>query len=168
MKLSIALMACSTIVKYQDQIKNVADTWYKESWSEGVPCCFFTGEQINISESTFRLMNNDHLIHLPGVKDDYLSASDKHWLGLKYMFDNFDSDFIMIAGTDNYIDVKNLKTILAKYDCNHPFIISGKQQSRDCAGIRFQIFPLGGCGIIFTRAAVKIMYNYLSSFKNDW
>lgn len=166
--ISIGVMTCTTLPKYQDEVRNVVNTWYKDSWMNDVPVYFFAGEERNEFVDELDLISDDHIVHLKGIGNDYESASHKQWLGFKYLYDNLKSDFVMIVGTDNYVWSERLFTILEKYDPEQAFLIGGKQQSRNTAGVQYQIFSLGGAGVILTRGAIRKIYNVIDGLHARW
>jgi hypothetical protein len=70
---------------------------------------FFLGE-----EKT-DLVSEDY-IYLDGVQNDYLSASFKQNLGLKYIYENYECKYVYIAGTDTYVVIDNLVKYLENCD----------------------------------------------------
>jgi hypothetical protein len=42
-----------------------------------------------------QILQGDQFIHLPGVKDDYLSTSFKQWFGLDFIYRHENPKFIM-------------------------------------------------------------------------
>lgn len=163
-RISIGCMSCTTLDHYFQEIKSVTGTWYPDCWNLDIPVYFFTGEKIANNEKSLK---TDHIIHLKDVDDSYNSASLKQWLGLKYLYDTHPSDFYMIVGTDNYVWGSHLLNILDKYNPDYPFLISGYGQVR-MVGTKQQYFSFGGCGLILTRTAVKLLYDKLPLLYNDW
>ena len=164
MKLSIGVMGCTTIPKYFQEVKSILNTWVPECWENGIPVYLFVGEKIAEEE---KLLNTQYIIHLEGVGDDYNSASEKQWLGYKYLYDNVPSDFYMIVGTDNYVWWKNLSPIIEKYNPNNAFLIGGYGEVR-IFDRKQQYFPFGGAGLILTHEALKRLYPRLTSLFSEW
>ena len=100
----ICLFGCATIEKYKKQIQFINETWIKKAKERNIITLFFLGE-----EQTDLVGEN--YIYLKGVGNDYLSASYKQDLGLKYIYENYnDIEFVYVAGTDVYINIDNLLT----------------------------------------------------------
>jgi hypothetical protein len=105
--LVICVYACATVDKYRDQIRNIRDTWGKlcnvPSYTEnieGIPdnivqmvrgkikMVFFLGEEPTTPEFV-----GDEYVYLPGVQNDYLSASYKQNAGMKWLHYNYSYDY---------------------------------------------------------------------------
>ena len=77
----IGIFACPTIIKYKNEIDIINESWGKTCDEYNIKYFFFMGEERTKLEG-------DKYIFLKGIKNDYASASDKHWLGYKYIYDN--------------------------------------------------------------------------------
>ncbi|MFY7729337.1 MAG: hypothetical protein ACOVRN_07465 [Flavobacterium sp.] len=109
----------------------------------------------------------DQYIHLPGVKNDYLSASYKQFLGLKYIYEHYQPKFIMSIGTDTYVNIKKLNLFLTQYDPNESLYIGGHGDIRDL-GICKVFFHSGGPGFILSKTCLHYIYNQLDTFMDTW
>ena len=69
---------------------------------------YFLGEQ--------KILDGEKFIHLPGVGDDYLSATYKQWYGLKYIFEKYKSKFTIFIGTDTYVNIPKCLDLIKKYE----------------------------------------------------
>lgn len=141
-RLAIGLLATSAHKKYRDQIIACRQTWVAEAEPLGVPVLFFGGGHHH---------DEAPLVNLPGVLDDYSSASDKQYLGLKYLYENHPSDFYFFAGTDNYILIKRMLVLLESYDPNDLLYIGGHGWHRNING-KAIYFHSGGGGFILSHA----------------
>jgi len=128
---------------------------------------FYRGKKISEEADSLKFIDNSHLVHLKGIKDDLESASHNNGCGYKYLYDNVPSDFYIIVGTDNYVWGDRLFSILNKCNPDHPFLISGYGQTRNI-NHKIQYFPFGGCGIILTKSAARILYPKFDQLFNDW
>ena len=98
--LIICVFGCHTIDKYKQQIKKINETWGKkcESYSNIKLLYYLGGERTDeFSDSRY--------IYLPNITNDYLSASYKQFLGLKQVYENFNTKFIICCGTDTYLNI---------------------------------------------------------------
>lgn len=163
MKITVGVMACTSKKNYIDEIIYCLDTWVPDLVKEGCNVFFFTGDK-SLDTHTFDYPN---VIHLPKIGDDQISATDKQWLGYKYLYENDPSDFYCLVGTDNYVRLDKLKLMLEKYDKTKDFCISGYIQTR-YFGRKCITFPFGGSGIILTHSALAKMIPDIENFKNQW
>jgi len=161
--LVIGVMASLADEKYTLQAMACNETWVKEAESLSIPVVFFCG---NVEERYFFTPSNVKFHHFP-IKDDYTSATLKTWFGFRHLL-KYKADYYLIAGTDNYIEVKRTLERLKRYNPNVPSLIGGYAQTRTME--REIMFPTGGGGMILTRAALedlspRIEY-YLETWKN--
>lgn len=163
MKICIGVMTCVSKKPYHDEFVSCLETWVPICEENDIPVYFFTGDK-KCGESS---IVNDRIIYLEDIKDDYASATDKQWLGYKFMYDNVPADFYCILGTDNYVWPEKIKSVLEKYKECGPILISGYQQAR-YIGVKCVTFPFGGSGIFLSRSAVEKLYPKLTSFKHEW
>ena len=99
------IFGCDTIDKYRKEILKIKETWGK---APKAPCekdlenkiLFFLGEK--------GPLHDDDCIHLENVENDYLSASYKQYGGLKYIYENYNFNYIFICGTDTFVLMDNL------------------------------------------------------------
>lgn len=161
--LSLGLMATCISDKYRDQIRGCQETWVAEASHLNVVVRYFVGEHVDpILEAEVPT-----LVHLPGIGDDYASASSKQWHGLRWMLDHTPADYYFLGASDNYVEVQRLLDVLQKYNPQQPFIISGYGESRRFYG--YQIYmPLGGCGIVFTHSALVQIAPHFEEWQKSW
>jgi hypothetical protein len=163
--LIIGIYACGIDPKYRHEINVINSTWGKSCEKLGVRYLFFMGEE----ETDYK---DDKYIYLKGVKNDYLSATYKHWHGYKYIYDNFpDTKFILMIGSDTFVDVqKLLNECFSKYDYNDEIIIGGITNEGHIRTIedKQMIFIDGGSGYVITKAThKKLCYLYENKFE-EW
>ena len=151
-KLIICIYSCDTIPKYQEQIFNIKQTYEKtasELFPNEVKILFFLGEEVILDDYNF--------IHLKGVKNDYLSASYKQYYGLKYIYENYDTEFIIALGTDSYINIPKTLQLLSNFDFNKPLYIGGHGDTRHINDKKIY-FHSGNGGFIISKEFLKQIY----------
>ena len=172
------IFGCDTIEKYRREILKIKETWSKEPQvptgkEPQVPTgkvpkepvekvLFFLGEH-----GPFQ---GDDYIHLENVENDYLSASYKQYGGLKYIYKNYDFNYIFICGTDTYVLTKNLTKYLEedpRISPEKPLVIGGHGDNRQICGDTLHFFS-GGGGIILTKATMDIIYPELDTMQEEW
>jgi len=114
----ICIFACATIDKYKNQILKINDTWGKYAENKGIKVLYFLGE-----EPTDLI--DDKYVYLKGVSNDYLSASYKQNLGLKYIYENYDAKYVYCCGTDTYINIEKLILYLKTFNDHDKLYIGG-------------------------------------------
>jgi hypothetical protein len=160
-KVIIGVMGCITNEKYMLQIKKINETWGKNV-SKFVKVLFFLGEEkLNTQE-----FNGEEYIYLNGVLNDYLSASDKQNLGLKYIHDNYNCDFSLIVGSDSFVNIPKLLLFLENYNSEDKLYIGGHGCNRVIGNKNYYFHS--GAGIILSSLALKQLYPYLSNLLNEW
>ena len=104
--LIVLVYACYTVSKYKKQIEIMNSTWVKKCETyKNIKVLYFLGE-----EKIHGFNDTDCIkyINLFGVKNDYLSASYKQFLGMKYIYENYKTKFIICLGTDTYLNIPKL------------------------------------------------------------
>ena len=153
-KLIICVFGCATIPHYRKEIDKINLTWRKRADELSVRVLFFLGE-----EKTDLV--GDEYIYLPGVANDYNSASHKQNLGLKYIYEKFDADFVYVCGTDTYVNVDSMLNLLCNYSRNDNVFIGGHGFYREVNNIPYYLHS-GGAGFILPRMLHTMIYPYLS------
>lgn len=167
-RVAIGAMACTSLPKYVAQLQACLETWVPDCERSGIPVRFFDGEFFSMVTQIQKAgVDDPRIVRLPGVGNDYNSASDKQWLGFQRLHVEFDPDFALIVGTDNYVWVDNLLRLLQDLSPEAPWAIGGFQQARCYLG-RYWVFPLGGGGLLLSRGALKIMAEQFPSFADRW
>ena len=160
-RLIICVFACATIPKYKDEILKIEETWGKYSNQKGIKILYFLGE-----EQT-DLQDASKYIYLDGVKNDYNSAGDKQNLGLKYIYENYNTDFVFVCGTDTYINVEKMLLLLNEYSRDQPLYIGGHGDTRSVCGKKCY-FHSGGAGFILSNECLHLIYRKLWSMTSNW
>jgi SAM-dependent methyltransferase len=160
-RIIICVFACATIPKFKDEILKIEQTWGKYSTQKGIKVLYFLGE-----EQT-DLQDASKYIYLDGVKNDYNSAGDKQNLGLKYIYENYNADFVFVCGTDTYINVENLLILLNEYNCESPLYIGGHGDTRTVCE-KSCYYHSGGAGFVLSNECLHLIYRKLWSMSRDW
>lgn len=176
----IAIGVMSSVVndKYKGQISACVRTWCKDAKKHNIPVYFFGGylpfeEDIEID---YININADLMINRnksPNVNEDMLSAWDKHFYGLKWLYHNTNAKYYMIIGTDTFIHIPNLLKCVYQHDCNNHLYLGGIKPSIHENFIRtLDNVPLkfisGGPGIIHTRPTVKEIIGLFNEIVANW
>lgn len=159
-KLIICIFGCVTIDKYRNQIKKIKET-YEKYCNKDVKMLFFLGE------NKYANYHEDNFIYLPNIGDDYISASYKQQLGLKYIHDNYNPDFVLCCGTDTFINIPKLLLFIEKFDRNKNLYIGGHGCHRNISGKSYY-FHSGGPGFIISNECLKKLYPYLNNLTDNW
>ena len=156
------VFGCDTIRKYYLQILKIQETWGKLAleYSDRVKVLFFLGEH-------GRYVQGEQYIHLAGVGDDYLSASYKQFLGLKYIHDNYKARFVFCCGTDTYVNIPLLLKYLSDYDHDENLYIGGHGAIREIGPTQLY-FHTGGGGFILSSKCLDKVSSYLVSATDTW
>lgn len=163
MSLTIGLMATMISEQYRDQIKACRETWIPKANALGIRVLFFVG---SVTDPVLEDGHTD-IIHLDGVRDDYESATFKHWYGLRWMLLNNPSDFYFLGGSDNYVHVDRMLTLISKYRTDDPLLISGYNETRIILGQTIT-FGLGGSGIIFNHQGLVALEPSIEQIIRQW
>ena len=163
--LVILVYACYTVEKYKQQIICINNTWGKKCETyKNIKILYFLGEE-KIDE--FEDTDTIKYINLPGVKNDYLSASYKQFLGLKYVYENYKSKYILCVGSDTYLNIPKLLLYIDKFNYNDCLYIGGHGCHRWIKDKTYY-FHSGGPGFIITNVCLAKLYNSLSNLTDDW
>jgi len=168
----ICVFACATIPKYKDQILKIKETWYKRALEKNMLVLFFLGEE------PVPDMIGDEYVYLKGVSNDYLSASTKQNLGIKYIVEQsiegkYDYDWIHMCGTDTFLVIDRLETYVLKYFPNNKskhanVAIGGHGDYRTIdPGVSTYFFS-GGPGFLLSNMCSKLIYPYLEQMFETW
>ena len=159
--LAICVFACDTIDFYKQQIKKINETWGKlANANDNIKLLFFLGE-------TRTDMIGPNYINLPGVENDNVSALDKQMLGLKYIHENYNSKFIIVCGTDTYLNIKKLLQFIGNYNSRDNLYIGGHGDKRHICN-KDIYFHSGGPGFIITNECLNKLYPLLETAANCW
>jgi len=164
-KLVCVVFACDAIEKYRQQIRDVRRTWRRQC-QETVKLLFFLGEELHDPEFI-----GEDFIHLPGVGNDYVSASYKQNLGLLYVHQKLPpSEFYIVVGTDTYLNIPKMLNVLEPWrsQSQQALCIGGHVNLRKLSFFRNQFFFSGGPGIVINRAGLNLLAPYLSTMVETW
>lgn len=105
--------------------------------------------------------------------DDYNSAVEKQFLGLKHMYENTQAEWFVFAGCDTYIFANKLQELLATFDSKMPLYIGSKLHCGDFSSLYSKDTPCkyfvsGGPGLILSRVLVEKLYPILSKCHIIW
>ena len=160
-KIIVNIFACSTVEKYKQEIIKINETWGKKAEENGIKILFFLGE-----EKT-DLIDENKYIYLKDVKNDYNSAAYKQNLGLKYIYENYNADFVFTCGTDTYINIDNLLLYVNQFDKNKKLYIGGHGDYRMIENNNIY-FHSGGSGFILSNSVLCELYSRLYNIQNEW
>jgi FkbM family methyltransferase len=160
-KMIVNIFACATVEKYKQEILKINKTWGKKAEENGIKILFFLGE-----EKT-DLIDENKYIYLKDVKNDYNSAAYKQNLGLKYIYENYNVDFVFTCGTDTYINIDNLLSYISQFDKNKKLYIGGDGGYRMIGNDNIY-YHSGGSGFILTNSVLSELYSQLYNLQNEW
>ena len=159
--IAICVFACSVIPSYLEEIRNIRRTWFRDAIEHGVSVYFFLGGGDDDGDEPVVLPEcmGDEFVYLPGVKNDYESASHKQNLGIKYIFsggadDAPPPDYVFCCGTDTYVSIVNLIELLRKFSPKQHLYLGGHGCYRQLDG-KTIYFHSGGPGFVLSRALVE-------------
>lgn len=156
----ICVYACVTIPRYRDQVIKIRETWYKRALEKNMLVLFFLGEELTD-------LIGDEFIYLPGIGNDYESASLKHNLGIKYVIDHYNFDFIHVCGGDTFLVIDNMEKLIEMYDPNENLAIGGHGCHRIVDDEKMYYLG-GGSGYLLSNKCCILLYDLLENMFNDW
>ncbi len=160
MNIIICVLGCATINKYKSELLKIKSTWGIDAALNNIKVLYMLGE-----EKTD--LDTDEFIYLKNVKNDYLSASYKQNLGLKYIYENYNADFVFCCGSDTFVNIKNLILLLKNYNHSEALYIGGHGDVRKINNENIY-FHSGGPGFILSRKSMEILYPYFEDMINEW
>jgi hypothetical protein len=162
------IFGCDTIDRYRKEILKIKETWGKAPSAPSAPSTppnkilFFLGEEGPLQD--------DDCVHLENVENDYLSASYKQYGGLKYIYENYNFNYVFICGTDTYVLMNNLIDYInedPQISPDKPLVIGGHGDNRQICNETVHFFS-GGPGFILTKATMDKIYPELGYFQEEW
>jgi len=161
--LVICVFGCDLLLNYREQIETINNTWGSicNNFSN-IKLLFFLGETI-----TDASLHGPNYIRLDGVKDDYLSASYKQFLGLKYIYENFTPKFVFCCGTDTYINIPKMISYIKKYNHNNLYIGGDHEWYRQIGEYNIR-FHAGGAGFLISYYCLEKLYPLLEKLMDNW
>jgi hypothetical protein len=160
-KIIICIFGCVHIEKYSKQVETINNTWGLNC-KDSVKLLYFLGEE---KSNNF---TGEKYIYIPKVKDDYISASYKQYLGLKYIYENYKTDFVFVCGTDTFINIPKLLLLLNKYNPTENLFIGGHGGTIELLKDFRQYFHNGGAGFILTKKCLEELYPLIDNLMDDW
>jgi len=158
--LIFCVFGCPTNEIYKKQILKINETWGKDVNNfSNIKLLFFFGE-----EKT-DLLDDDKYIYLNGVKNDYMSASYKQNLGLKYIHEHYNYKYVFICGTDTFVNIPKIVNYVSKIQSNKLYIGGGGDTRR--VKDRTYFFQ-SGSGFILTKSCVDYLYPMLNNMVETW
>jgi hypothetical protein len=178
----ILLFGCVTKEKYAEQIRSIEKTWGKTAQDLKIPYFYFLGQQSQSQRSsTSEFTDSSKFIYLQNVKDDYSSASYKQYMGLRWICDNYNPDYVFICGTDTFVNIHKLNDLLQNKEFKQKYsenlYIGGHGDTRTIANVcdannkcndMTVHFHSGGAGIIISNNVLFSMYDYYNTFQSSW
>ena len=160
----ICVFGCVTVEKYKLQVQKINETWGNRAKKfNNIKIIFFLGEE-KVDE-----FSSEEYIYLPSVQNDYISASYKQNLGLKYIFDNHkDFDFVYVCGTDTYVNVDKLDEFLKEYNPKDKLYIGGHTNEKIINKKMTLKFHLGGAGFILSKKSLLLLSPLFANMVDDW
>lgn len=162
-KLCILVFGCAIVDKYKEEIDGIINTWGTNCDELEVPYFIFVGKNID------EYKDNKHIVSLEskGVIDDYISASFKQYLGIQWILSKYDPEFLYIAGSDIYVNVKEMINVVNKYDSNVSLFIGNGIYMCRIFEYNFQIH-CGGAGFILSNKTIETIKPHLYKFQERW
>lgn len=162
-KLCILVFGCVTVEKYKNETDGILQTWGKMCDLNNVPYHIFVGKNID------EYKDNKHIVSLEdkGVKDDYLSASYKHYIGMQWLLSRYDPDFMCIVGNDTWVSSDNMLKFLNNFLPENPVFIGNGIWTSNIYGHTFVMHP-GGAGYVLSKKALEMIKPYLYKFQDNW
>ena len=139
----------------------IRETWYKRALERNMLVLFFLGEEPTD-------LVGPEFVYLPGVGNDYASATHKQNLGIKYIVDNYSFDFVHICGGDTFLVIDNMVQLLENYDPAENVAIGGHGCYRPIDEGERTYFLSGGPGFLLSRMCCQLLYGYLEGMFADW
>jgi hypothetical protein len=158
MNIVICVFACATIEKYKLELMKVIDTWGQHAKERNVKVIYFLGE-----EQT-ELKGNE-FVYLQGVDNTYESASVKQNLGLKYIDEHENADFVLVCGTDTYVNIDQLLLYLKTSNGDY---IGGGGQNPLYFTMDQTYYYHSGAGFILSRKALMLLSPHLETMFESW
>ena len=111
--------------------------------------------------------DSEEYIYLNDVGNDYLSASYKQSLGLKYIFENFKFRYVYVCGTDTYVNINVLEKYMKKHSHNENICVGGHGCHRN-VGSKLVYYHSGGPGFIISYDAISKINHLLTEMVWSW
>ena len=127
-KVAVCVFGCITSPKYCLQVLKIQETWGRRAEEKhGVPVYYFLGEEhLPGLDHPELWLPSTRRVYLPGVGNDYQSASFKQNRGIKYILDHHtDVDFVFVCGTDTFLNIDALLRLVSYMNPDEKLYIGG-------------------------------------------
>jgi hypothetical protein len=158
--LVILVFGCATVAKYKKELLTIESTWGSDAREREIPVFYFLGE-----EKTD--LQGQQYVYLPGIKDDYQSASHKQFLGYYWILQHYNPDTIYCVGSDTFINIPKLQALARLVNPEAPLLLGNN-------GFVKQLGPLvadylsGGGGILTTRETHRRIIYHCGTVVERW
>lgn len=156
----ICVYGCITIEKYRKQIEMINNTWAKYCIGN-IKILYFLGGDL------IKGFDDDRYIYLPNIGNDYLSASYKQFLGLKYIIEHYKFKYVFCCGTDTYLNIPKLVKLSNSFNSEESLYIGGHGCHRVIDGFSYY-FHSGGPGFLLSYYSLKQIQHLLDGLMNHW
>jgi hypothetical protein len=157
----IIISICVSGKNYYNEIIKINKTWGKKCEQLGIKVLFFLGE-----EKT-DLIDDKKYIYLDGIYNDYDSLRYKQSLAFKYIYDNYDFDYIYTSGTETYLNIDNLLQYLNTLNKTKDLYIGGYGDFKKI-GDNYIYFHIGETGVVLTKSIIIKLYPILNTINEEW
>lgn len=162
MRLAICIFACLVNQTYLYQAVTLYESWVQTALRHGAVVRFFVGQvprdNLNIPQGLI-----DLCVELPQFGDGYESSTGKHWQGLRYLYENYPSEFYYTCGTDTFLNYHNAIELLLGYEPLLPLYIGGHGCKRDIFDHVYR-FHSGGPGYFYSHTAMKCIVDHWDEY----
>lgn len=156
------VFGCDTIPKYRAEIEKIQETWgQKVAEYPSAKLLFMLGEE------TTPTTVGESYVHLPTVQNDYLSASYKQFLGLKYIYEQYPCHFVFVCGTDTFVNVPAMMAYISLYSSQEKWYIGGHGAHRIIYNQDIY-FHSGGAGFLLSHASQTALYPQYTTAVDRW
>jgi hypothetical protein len=166
--LVFCIFGCDTKPKYRDQILKIEATYAQLPPDVAVQVKFL---YFLSSSNTPLTLRGPQFVHLPNVADDYMSASDKQFHGLRYVSEHYpEAKYVMTFGTDTYVNVPKMLKFLQTVPFNpqeEALLIGGHGDVRQIQG-KPVYFHSGGPGIILSAKTLALLAPRCDTAVDTW
>ena len=163
LRVGVAMFGCLTVPKYRQQIEDAYATWVNDALAAGWIVRFYTERIPDDLEAGLKEL----CVNL-NVGDGYISATWKQWRGLQHMREECETcDLYFTAGTDTFLNVKNMMRFLLQMDCSKDLYIGGGKGCEKILDTSYEYFS-GGGGITLTGSLLDQMLAYIPEFIPWW
>lgn len=160
-KHKIIISICVSGKNYSNEIIQINETWGKKCKQLGIKIIFFLGE-----EKT-DLIDDNIYIYLDNINNYHESLIYKQNLGFKYIYDNYDFDYVYTCVTDTYLNIDKLLQYLDTLDKTKDLYIGGHGDFQKI-GNNYIYYHFGGDGILVTKSIITKLYPKLSVIVEEW